>query len=290
MAENLKNNFLGISQDLEKARILIASFGFEATTTFGRGASKGPAAIIKASNQVELFDEELWQETYKKIGIATLKTEKPAKTVDGAKKQIAKIILPILADKKFPVILGGEHSITPFIIEAYKNAGYQDFSILQFDAHADLRDGYLNQKYSHAAAMRRSLDFADLNLAQIGVRNISNEDDELIFWEKNRDRIKTFFTKDKKNWKTDEITGALKENVYLTFDVDAFDCSLMPSTGTPEPGGLFWDETLEILRAVCQKKKIIGADFVELAPIKGFHAPDFLAAKLIYKMIGYITK
>ena len=284
------NNFLDIPQDEKRAQIIIAPFGFEATTTFGRGAAKGPEAILKASSQVELFDEELWQETYKKINIATLKTEKPAKTVEGAKKQIGKIILPILKEKKMPIVLGGEHSITPFIIEAYQNAGYKDFSILQFDAHADLRDGYLGQKYSHAAAMRRSLDFVDLNLTQIGIRNISNENDELIFWENNQKRIKTFWAKDKKDWRIDEILGSLKENVYLTFDVDAFDCSLMPSTGTPEPGGIFWDEILNILRPVCQKKNIIGADFVELAPIKNLHAPDFLVAKLIYKTIGYIFK
>lgn len=288
MTKKTKNNFLDIPQDFKKARIMIAPFGFEATTTFGHGASRGPEAILKASAQVELFDEELWQETYKKIGIATLKTEKPVKTVEGAKKQIAKIISPVLKEKKMPIVLGGEHSITSFIIEAYRDAGHKDFSILQFDAHADLRDGYLGQKYSHAAAMRRCLDFLGINLVQIGIRNISNENDELVFWEKNQSRIKTFWAKDKKKWKLDEILGALKENVYLTFDVDAFDCSLMPSTGTPEPGGLFWDEVLEILRPVCQKKNIIGADFVELAPIEKLHASDFLTAKLIYKFIGYV--
>lgn len=286
----LTKNFLDIPQDLKKAQIFIVSFGFEATTTFGAGAAQGPEAIIRASSQVELFDEELWQETYKKIGIATLKTEKPAKTIAGAKKQIAKIVLPILENKKFPIILGGEHSITPFILEAYKKAGYKDFSILQFDAHADLRDGYLGQKYSHAAAMRRSLYSLGINLVQIGIRNISDENDELNFWKKSQHRIKTFWAKDKKSWKIEEILGELKEKVYLTFDVDVFDSSLMPSTGTPEPGGLDWYEVLEILRAVCQKKKIIGADFVELAPIKNLHAPDFLVAKLIYKFLGYFSK
>lgn len=306
----MMNNFLDIPQDEKKAQILIAPFGFEATTTFGHGTNKGPEAILKASSQVELFDEELWQETYKKTGIMTLKIEKPVKTVEGAKKQIAKIINQILKAKKIPVVLGGEHSITPFIIEAFfKNfllpslRGGQggvinakdtkktaNFSILQFDAHADLRDGYLGQKYSHAAAMRRCLDFPGINLVQIGIRNISNENDELVFWEKNQNRIKTFWAKDKKKWKAAEILENLKENVYLTFDVDAFDCSLMPSTGTPEPGGLFWDEVLKILRAVCAAKKIIGADFVELSPIKNFPAPDFLVAKLIYKFIGYIIK
>ena len=186
--------------------------------------------------------------------------------------------------------MGGEHSITPFIVEAYKNAGYRDFSILQFDAHADLRDGYLGKKYSHAAAMRRCLDLPGINLVQIGIRSISNENDELNFWEKNQTRIKTFWAKDKNNWQIDEIIKYLGNKVYLSFDVDVFDSGIMPATGTPEPGGLNWYEVLDILRAVCAKKKIIGADFVELAPIKNFHAPDFMVAKLIYKTIGYIFK
>lgn len=262
---------------------MIVPFGFEATTTYGGGTKKGPKAIIEASAQVELFDEELWQETYKKIAIATAKEPKNLKDLEAA---VGKMV----RGKKLPIVLGGEHSLTSFIIGAYKNLGYGNFSILQFDAHADLRDGYLGKKYSHAAAMRRCLDNLDVNLVQVGIRNISNENDELTFWEKNQTRIKTFWAKDKAAWKITEITSALKENVYLTFDVDVFDSSLMPATGTPEPGGLDWSETLSILRSVCAKKTIIGADFVELAPIKNLPAPDFLVAKLIYKTIGYIFK
>lgn len=284
-----KKNFLAIEEkSLSHAQVAIVPFGFEATTSYGQGADRGPKAIIEASAQVELFDEELWQETDKKVSIATVAPAKPAKNVDGARKQIVKSIAEILRAKKMPVILGGEHSITPFVIETYKNAGYKNFSVLQFDAHADLRDGYLGQKYSHAAAMRRCLDFGGINLTQVGIRNISNENDELVFWKANQARVKTFWAKDKKNWKINEIVKSLKGEVYITFDVDALDCGLMPSTGTPEPGGLDWYEALDILRAVCAKKKIIGADFVELAPIKGFHGPDFLVAKLIYKTIGYI--
>lgn len=279
---SVNKNFLAIEKkSLADAQVAIVPFGFEATTTYGGGADKGPRAIIEASAQVELFDEELWRETYKKVNIATIKEPKALKNLESAVGEIVK-------SKKLPITLGGEHSITPFIIGAYKKAGFNDFSILQFDAHADLRDGYLGKKYSHAAAMRRSLDTLGINLVQIGIRNISNEDDELTFWEKNQNRIKTFWAKDKHSWKIHEIVGALKDEVYITFDVDAFDSSLMPSTGTPEPGGLDWYEVLDILRAVCAKRQIIGADFVELAPIKNFHAPDFLVAKLIYKFIGYI--
>jgi agmatinase len=277
-------NFLDIEEkSLSSSQVIVVPFGFEATTTFGHGTKNGPAAVIKASSQVELFDEELWQETYKKIDIATAKEPK---ALAGLKLFIGKII----KDKKIPIVLGGEHSITPFIISTYKNYNFDDFSILQFDAHADLRNGYLGKKYSHAAAMRRCLDNKGINLVQVGVRNISNENDELNFWKKNQKRIKTFWAKDKEKWKINEIVKSLKKNVYLTFDADAFDSSLMPSTGTPEPGGLDWQEVLDILRAVCKTKKIIGADFVELAPIKNFPAPDFLIAKLIYKTIGYIFK
>lgn len=297
--ELTKNNFLDIKGiDLNKARVIIVPFGFEATTTYGRGTKKGPAAIIKASTQVELFDEELWQETYKKVGITTLKEIKSSKSFTKAKKQIADVIDKLLSEKKFLIVLGGEHSITTMVMPVYKKY-FKNFSILQFDAHADLRDRYLGRKYSHAAAMRRCLDFSGINLVQVGIRNISNENDELNFWQKNQSRpvrgsasngarIKTFWAKDKKSWNITEIIKNLKEKVYLTFDVDVFDSSLMPSTGTPEPGGLDWYEVLDILRAVCKNRNIIGADFVELAPIKKFFAPDFLVAKLIYKVIGYI--
>jgi len=277
-------NFLNIETKLlTEAQVVIVPFGFEATTTYGQGSKLGSKAIIEASGQVELFDEELWQETYKKIDITTIQEPKNL-------KDLGVVISKIIKNKRLPITLGGEHSITPFIIETYKKSGFGDFSILQFDAHADLRDGYLGEKYSHAAAMRRCLDFDGINVVQIGIRNISNENDELIFWEKNQSRIKTFWAKDKKKWQIAEIVKALKKDVYISFDVDAFDCSLMPSTGTPEPGGIFWDETLDILRAICRQKNIIGADFVELAPIKELRAPDFLVAKLIYKTMGYIFK
>ncbi len=289
-------NFLNIETKLlTEAQVVIVPFGFEATTTYGQGSKLGSKAIIEASGQVELFDEELWQETYKKIDITTIQEPKNL-------KDLGVVISKIIKNKRLPITLGGEHSITPFIIEAYKKSGFDNFSILQFDAHADLRDGYLGKKYSHAAAMRRCLDFDGVSLVQVGIRNISNENDELTFWKKNQNRpvnsakakhevnIKTFWAKDKKKWKIDEMVRALKKDVYISFDVDAFDCSLMPSTGTPEPGGLFWDQTVDILKTVCRKKNIIGVDFVELAPIKGLRAPDFLVAKLIYKTMGYIFK
>lgn len=285
----ISDNFLYLPKntDFKKAQVIIVPFGFEATTCYGKGTKNGPKAIIKASAHVELFDEELWLETYKKINIFTLPEIKTSKSVEVAKKQIGRTVKKILSDKKLPIVLGGEHGITPFIIEEYKKH-FDEFSILQFDAHADLRDEYLTQKYSHACAMRRCLDFPGINLVQAGIRSIANEEDELNFWQENRYRIKTFWAKDKKRWKIAEMVKTLKKNVYISFDVDALDSGIMPATGTPEPGGLDWYEALDILRLVCAKRQIIGADFVELAPIKNFHAPDFLVAKLIYKTIGYI--
>lgn len=281
-----------------EAQAVVVPFGFEATTSYGHGAKKGPAAIIEASSQVELFDEELWLEIYKEVKITTAKIAQPAKSFAAAKKQIGGIVGEILAAGKLPVTLGGEHSITPFIIGAYKNAGYNDFSILQFDAHGDLRAQYLEEKYSHACAMRRCLDLGDdISLTQVGIRSVSIDDDQLGFWEKNQGRIKTFWAHTKSanscesahvNFNTRDILKSLKKDVYITFDVDTFDSGIMPATGTPEPGGLLWYEALDVLRAVCRARKIIGADFVELSPIKGITAPDFMMAKLIYKMIGYI--
>ncbi len=174
---------------LARARVTIVPFGFEISTTYGHGTNRGPAAIIKANEQVELFDEELWQETNKKIEIEILSEDRPAKNFIEAKKRMNKLIAEILKNGRLPIILGGEHSITPFIVEAFRASGQKDFSILQFDAHADLRDGYLREKFSHAAAMRRCLDIQGINLVQIGIRNISNENDELTFWENNQDRI-----------------------------------------------------------------------------------------------------
>ncbi len=299
--QTAQNNLFDLPKEFstpDSAGVIVVPFGFEKSVTFGGRTKRGPEAIISASHQVELFDEELWQETYKKVSVATLKAIK-AGSFPAVKKEIEAVLGEILSAKKMPIVLGGEHSITPFIIGAFKKRGFDDFSILQFDAHADLRNGYLGQKYSHAAAMRRSLDFEGVNLVQVGIRNISNENDELKFWKANQARpirgaasngarIKTFWAKDKAKWELTEILENLNDSVYLSFDVDAFDSSIMPSTGTPEPGGLEWQETLDILRAVCAKRQIIGADFVELAPIKGFNAPDFLVAKLIYKIIGYI--
>jgi agmatinase len=158
-------------------------------------------------------------------------------------------------------------------------------AILHFDAHADLRDGYDGQHYSHAAALRRCLDAPHVTLVSCGIRNISAE--EIPFLEANRHRIHMHWAKDKKTWDLNDIIAPLRGRpTYITFDVDGFDASLMPATGTPEPGGMFWDEALDIIHAACQATEIVGADVNELAPIPGYHACDFLAAKLVFKILG----
>ncbi len=286
--ETVKKNFLGIKNiPIKKTDVVIVPFGLEKTVTFGKGTTLGPRRIIEVSPNLEYFDEELEKDINKEVKISTLAEPKIESNHERAIIQLQKIIDEIYKFNKFPLVLGGEHSLT---LGPMKSAlkKYGKITILQFDAHADLRDDYLNQKYSHAAVMRRCLDLKGIKLVQIGIRNISNENNELIFWQQNQGRIKTFWAKDMNSWKIDEIINSLGKNVYLTFDVDVFDSSLMPSTGTPEPGGLQWYQTMEILKAVAKNRKIIGADVVELAPIKGLHAPDFVAAKLVYKIIGYI--
>ena len=286
------SGFLGISDKsnpAERAKIAVIPFGFEHSVSYGGGTAKGPMAMIKASHQVELFDEELWCESYRKFGVATVKTPPVKKTVAAALTQLADLTASVLDSGKFPFIFGGEHSITAGAIRPFARR-HKNLTIVHFDAHADLRDGYDGEHFSHAAALRRCLDqpgHEHIKLVSIGIRNISAG--EVPFLDKNKKRISIFWAKDKMDWTIPAILNAVgKGPVYLTFDIDAFDASMIPATGTPEPGGLFWDETMAILRAVTQHNKIVGADIVELAPKPNLHACDFMAAKLAYKMMGYI--
>lgn len=281
--------FLGFPEielsKLENAKAVVIPFGLEESVSYGGGTSRGPEAIIQASQYVEFFDEEFWCEPYKKYGIATLKKFPIKKPLPAAIQQIQQIVREVLKQNKFPLILGGEHSLTAGVIPAF-NGKFDDIAILQFDAHADLYDGYLGEKYSHAAAMRRCLDDPRVSVVSVGIRSMQAA--AVPFLEKNKKRLKIFWAKDKAQWKIAEILKALgKRPVYLSFDLDAFDSSLMPATGTPEPGGLFWHEALAIIRAVAKHNKIIGADIVELAPMKGYAAPNYLAAKLAYKILSY---
>ena len=281
-----KNGFLGIDNKFNfKEKVVVIPFGLEKTVSYGGGTKNGPKEIIKASHQVELYDEELNCEPYKKIGIKTLVPFKIEKNINKALKKMSDINEKILNKKLFPITLGGEHSITPACIKPFVKK-YKKLCLLHFDAHADLRDSYNGEKFSHASAIRRCLDYKNVSLISFGIRNISKT--EIPFLKKNSKRIKIFWAKDKLNWSLKKVKNLIKnKDVYLTFDVDGFDSSIMPATGTPEPGGLFWDETLNIIKIAAKNSNIVGADVNELAPIKNFNSYNFLVAKLVYKILAY---
>ncbi len=281
-----KNGFLGIDNKFNfSPKVIVVPFGLEKTVSYGGGTKNGPKEIIKASHQVELYDEELECEPYKKIGIKTLKPFKIDKNIKKALSTISNINREILNKNLFPLILGGEHSITPGCIMPFTKK-FKNLCILHFDAHADLRESYNGEKFSHASAIKRCLDYNNVSVISFGIRNISQH--EISYLKKNKNRIKIFWAKDKKRWNLIEFKKLIKnKNVYLTFDVDGFDSSIMPATGTPEPGGLYWDETLNILKTAFKNSNVVGADINELSPIKGFNSYNFLVAKLAYKILSY---
>ena len=191
-----------------------------------------------------------------------------------------------MTENKFPMVFGGEHSITPGSIRPFVKK-YNEVLLLHFDAHADLRESYHGEKFSHASAIKRCLDFKNVKVISFGIRNISQA--EMNFYQKNKDRIEIFWGKDKKSWNLNRLEKIFKnKNVYITFDVDGFDASIMPATGTPEPGGLMWEDVLPIIKRVCKVSNIVGADINELAPIKNFNSYNFLIAKLAYKILSYV--
>ena len=281
-----KKGFLGIDNKFNfKEKVVVIPFGLEKTVSYGSGTRNGPKEIIKASHQVELYDEELNCEPYKKIGIKTLKPFKIQKNIKKALNKMSKINEEILNKKIFPLTLGGEHSITPGCIAPFAKK-YKKLCLLHFDAHADLRESYQGEKFSHASAIKRCLDYKNISLISFGIRNISKN--EMPYIKKNSSRINIFWAKDKLKWNLNNFKKLIKnKTVYLTFDVDGFDSSIMPATGTPEPGGLLWDETLNIIKIAAKHSNIIGADINELSPIKGFNSYNFLVAKLAYKIISY---
>ena len=281
-----KKGFLGIDNKFNfKEKVVVVPFGLEKTVSYGSGTKNGPKEIIKASHQVELYDEELHCEPYKKIGIKTLKPFKIDSNIKKALKKISNTNEEILSKKLFPITLGGEHSITSGCIAPFVKK-YKKLCLLHFDAHADLRQSYNGKKFSHASAIRRCLDYKNVSVISFGIRNISQS--EVLYLKKNSSRIKIFWAKDKVKWDLNKFKKMIKnKTVYLTFDVDGLDSSIMPATGTPEPGGLFWDETLNIIKIAAKNSKIVGADINELSPIKGFNSYNFLVAKLAYKILSY---
>ena len=278
--------FLGLpKENKNKKKVYIIPFGLEKTVSYSSGTKNGPKKIIEASHQVELFDEELKLEPYKKFNIKTLKQEKIKSKLNDSLNQLSKIIEKTLKSKCFPLTLGGEHSITPAIIKPLVKK-YSNLTIVQIDAHADLRDGYMGIHNSHAAAMRRCLDNKNVKIVSIGIRNLCQE--EFNYFKKNNKRIEIFWGNEMHKWSMEKLSKILKnKDVYLTFDLDGFDSSLMPATGTPEPGGLFWSDAMRVLKTVFKNSNVIGADVNELAPNPHLHACDFLAAKLVYKILSY---
>ena len=281
-----KQGFLGVDNKFKiKEKVIVVPFGLEKTVSYGEGTRNGPKEIIKASHQVELYDEEFHCEPYKRIGIKTLKPFKIDKNIKKALEKISEINEKILYKKNFPLTLGGEHSITPGCISPFVKK-YNNLCLLHFDAHADLRESYNGEKFSHASAIRRCLDHKNVSVISFGIRNISKN--EITYLNKNSSRIKIFWAKDKNKWNLNKFIKMIKNKiVYLTFDVDGFDSSIMPATGTPEPGGLFWEETLDIIKIAVKNSNIVGADINELSPIKGFNSYNFLVAKLAYKILSY---
>lgn len=285
----IKNNFLAIEKEfsnLKESKIVIISAPFEKTVSYGKGTAKGPKGIISASHYVEFYDEELDRELCFEKGICTLEELNlenltPKKALD----LIHKATKDMIALGKFVVVLGGEHSISYAPIKAHLEF-YENVSVLQFDAHSDLRDSYQGSKYSHASVMARVAELTK-DITQVGIRAQAIEESKFI----KENGIKTFYARDLRtgkysDWQS-EVLNSLKENVYITFDVDGLDPSIIPATGTPEPGGLMWDETMNLLHLIGKNRNIIGMDVVELAPSKKDEMSSFNAAKLTYKMLNY---
>lgn len=268
----------------EKSTVVVIPCPWEKTTTYMRGTKEGPRAILEASAQVEFYDGELkremWQpgiHTWPSLDFEGLDSKKAMEKIQG-------VVAKILEDKKFPLCLGGEHSLSEGPIAALSQR-YPNLSILQIDAHADLRESYEGTPYNHACAMRRALRYAK-KLSGVGIRSLCQEE---VVWAGEHPEIMLCLDHERRKQK-DWIQKALDhltDDVYLTIDIDGFDPALVPATGTPEPGGLSWYEGLDLIRACCEKKRVVGADLVELLPIPGSHASAFVAAKLAYKVIGY---
>lgn len=280
------DRFLGIEgryADYAAARYAILPVPYEGTVSYAPGTADGPRAVIEASKQVEWFDEELLAEFYQ-AGVATLAPVPPASDVEEQMARVAAAARRPIDDGKFLLALGGEHSITPPIVRQIARR-HGDISVLQLDAHADLRDSYVGGgKCSHASAMRRVLEITP-RIAQVGIRNFSLEE-----YQSCPEQAKRFITpavvESDPRW-IDRVLGLLGEKVYLTLDIDGFDSSEAPGTGTPEPGGLSWRQVIAMLRRVCSERQVVGADIVEVRPLPPSNVTEFLAARLAYKIIAY---
>jgi agmatinase len=269
-------------RNFEDSRVVILPVPVDRTTSYVPGARNGPREILLASSHMELWDEELGTDIHG-IGLFTLpEMELPFGELAPLMGEIRRVAAEILGRGKFLVTLGGEHSITPPLVEAAA-ARYPGLHLLQIDAHADLRDSYMGSPHNHACAVRRSLAFAPAT--QVGIRSLSTEEAAAISTLKTAIFYDSSMRQDP-DWVA-RVVESLGDPVYITIDVDAMDPAIMPATGTPEPGGLSWYEMLALLRATISRRNVVAVDVVELSPIPGLVAPNFLCAKLVYKMLTY---
>jgi len=267
----------------EGSRFAVVAVPYERTTSYGQGTASGPAAVLEASAQLELWDEELRRETWK-LGVYTA----PAVNCKGAESavfaRIEAAARNFAGKKAVPFFIGGEHSITQALYKPFREK-YPGLSVLHFDAHADLRETYRGSRRSHACALYPAS--RDCRVVQFGIRSAGPDEAPRM----NSGNVSTFFAHDRIPAKTlaRKIMDALTDTVYITLDVDGFDPAVMPGTGTPQPGGLSWYEALDVLRPVCLAKKIVAVDVVETSPLKGSAISEFTTAKLIYRLMGYLS-
>jgi agmatinase len=279
-------NFGGIAPEYtvyEEAPIVVLPIPFDATSTWIKGADLGPDAILDASANMELYDIETDTEVYLK-GIHTAEPVLEESSPENLAKKVKSTVSRFLGDGKFVVSLGGEHSVTIGIVQAYAEK-YPGLSVLQIDAHTDLRQEYLGSEFNHACVMARVRELCPI--VQVGIRSMDVVEKPYV------DKDRVFFAKDiagrDQEW-IDKVIGKLTDTVYVTIDLDGFDPSILPATGTPEPGGLSYYEVLNLVRKLIERKKVVGFDVVELCPIENNKASDFLATKLIYQMLSYQFK
>lgn len=288
MASTVETVFLGIPKEFtnpDTARAAIIPVPYDRTSSWKKGADKGPAALINASGTVELFDIETKSEPYRD-GIATLPPVECAGPPEEMSAMVAERISAVLAKKQIPVVLGGEHSVSIGAVQATAKR-YPKLSVLQIDAHGDTREEYEGSTHNHACIMARAREVAEI--VQVGIRAVERDEYERM------DLDRVYFAHDiakaRQNrddaW-MDRIVEQLTDHVYLTIDLDAFDPAFIPATGTPEPGGLDWYTVNELIRRVIAKKTIVAFDVVELLPTPGEHASDFFAAKLVHRILAML--
>lgn len=282
--------FFGLSEEHsadETSQAVIIQAPYENTSSYGRGSKNGPKAIMDASQQVEHFDEELWCEPFR-VGIATAAEVKCAAVsaeTENPFSELTDAVRHQLNRGKFPIVLGGEHSVSIGPVRACVEK-FPDLSILQVNAHAAMRQSRDGNPYCQSTVSYNLYKLMPKPaMATVGVRNISAEEVEWL--EKEEPNINLYWARQYKTWNFSDIVNTLSDNVYLSIDVDGLDSSIMPATGAPEPGGMTWYQLMDLVKTLCVRKNVVGADIVELSPIPKMHAPDFLVAKLLYKLIGY---